>query len=63
MKAINLFLYFFKKVTTDPKNIEYKIDIPANRYDLLCVEGIATALAVFINKFVKNNLNFLVEDA
>ncbi|CAG7834966.1 unnamed protein product [Allacma fusca] len=28
--------------------VEYKIDIPANRYDLLCVEGIANALAVFL---------------
>jgi len=25
----------------------YKIDIPANRYDLLCVEGIARALRIF----------------
>ena len=35
----------------------YKIDIPANRYDLLCVEGLITALQVFrgqcaIPKFV-----------
>lgn len=29
---------------------QYKIDIPANRLDLLCVEGIATALAVFLGK-------------
>lgn len=25
----------------------YKIDIPANRYDMLCLEGIARALNVF----------------
>jgi len=25
----------------------YKIDIPANRYDLLCLEGIARALRIF----------------
>ena len=25
----------------------YKIDIPANRYDLLCVEGLARALLIF----------------
>ena len=25
----------------------YKIDIPANRYDMLCVEGIARALNIF----------------
>ncbi len=27
--------------------IIYKIDIPANRYDMLCLEGIARALNVF----------------
>lgn len=30
--------------------ILYKIDVPANRYDLLCVEGIARALRVFLQK-------------
>lgn len=28
----------------------YKIDIPANRYDLLCLEGIGGALRVFLGK-------------
>ncbi|KAL3101176.1 hypothetical protein niasHS_001636 [Heterodera schachtii] len=28
----------------------YKIEIPANRYDLLCVEGLARALLIFQNK-------------
>ena len=28
----------------------YKIDIPANRYDLLCHEGISKALNVFLGK-------------
>lgn len=28
----------------------YKIDIPANRYDLLCIEGIASALRIFLQK-------------
>lgn len=28
----------------------YKIDIPANRYDLLCVEGLARALLIFQDK-------------
>lgn len=28
----------------------YKIDVPANRYDLLCVEGIARALRIFLEK-------------
>lgn len=29
------------------EEIIYKIDIPANRYDMLCLEGIARALNVF----------------
>lgn len=28
----------------------YKIDIPANRYDLLCLSGLAQALLIFQNK-------------
>lgn len=28
--------------------VVYKIDIPANRYDLLCVEGISRALSIFL---------------
>ena len=31
----------------DDDQVIYKIDIPANRYDLLCMEGIASALNVF----------------
>ena len=30
------------------EDVTYKIEIPANRYDLLCVEGIARALRVFL---------------
>jgi len=30
------------------KNVVYKIDVPANRYDLLCLEGLARALRVFL---------------
>ncbi|KAJ0408027.1 hypothetical protein P43SY_000231 [Pythium insidiosum] len=30
--------------------VVYKIDVPANRYDLLCVEGIARALRIFMKK-------------
>lgn len=30
--------------------IVYKIDIPANRYDLLCLEGLARGLLVFLQK-------------
>jgi phenylalanyl-tRNA synthetase beta chain len=39
------------EVTTDEKDpsiVIYKIDIPANRYDLLCVEGISRALSIFL---------------
>lgn len=34
---------------TDLKDEEviYRIDIPANRYDMLCLEGIARALNIF----------------
>ncbi|CAM9735489.1 unnamed protein product [Choristocarpus tenellus] len=31
-------------------DIVYKIDIPANRYDLLCIEGLSRALRVFLGK-------------
>uniref|UniRef100_A0A7S3R6X3 phenylalanine--tRNA ligase n=1 Tax=Dunaliella tertiolecta TaxID=3047 RepID=A0A7S3R6X3_DUNTE len=31
----------------EAEEVLYKIDIPANRYDMLCVEGIARALNVF----------------
>lgn len=30
----------------------YKIDIPANRYDLLCVEGLARAIRIFKQELV-----------
>ena len=30
------------------EEVIYKIDVPANRYDLLCVEGIARALRIFL---------------
>ena len=30
--------------------VVYKIDIPANRYDLLCMEGLVRALLVFQGK-------------
>jgi len=30
--------------------VEYKIDVPANRYDLLCLEGLSRALRVFLGE-------------
>jgi len=32
------------------EEVIYKIDVPANRYDLLCLEGLATSLLVFLEK-------------
>ncbi len=34
-------------VSSASEDVIYKIDIPANRYDMLCLEGIARALNVF----------------
>ena len=28
----------------------YKVEVPANRYDLLCLEGLATALKAYISE-------------
>lgn len=30
--------------------VEYKVEIPANRYDLLCLEGLARGLRIFLEK-------------
>lgn len=35
------------QVADASEDIIYKIDIPANRYDMLCLEGIARALNIF----------------
>ncbi|KAL5014341.1 hypothetical protein ScPMuIL_008611 [Solemya velum] len=32
------------------EGVQYKIEIPANRYDLLCIEGICRALLVFLER-------------
>ena len=32
----------------NPEHILYKIDVPANRYDLLCIEGLVRALRIFL---------------
>ena len=31
-------------------SVLYKIDVPANRYDLLCVEGLARMLRIFLRQ-------------
>jgi len=33
------------------EEIIYKIDIPANRYDLLCLESLSIGLLIFLNKY------------
>jgi len=38
------------KASSASDEIIYKIDVPANRYDLLCVEGLANSLLVFKEK-------------
>lgn len=35
------------QVADASEDVIYKIDIPANRYDMLCLEGIARALNIF----------------
>lgn len=35
-------------VVEEEGEVIYKIDLPANRYDLLCLEGLTTALLVFL---------------
>lgn len=40
----------------DVNVVMYKIEIPANRYDLLCFEGLARALLVFLEKFVSYSI-------
>jgi phenylalanyl-tRNA synthetase beta chain len=32
------------------EEVIYKLDIPANRYDLLCIEGVARALRIFLGR-------------
>lgn len=34
------------------EDIIYRIDIPANRYDLLCLEGLVLGLLIFQGKLV-----------
>merc|ERR1711939_225080 len=41
-------------------DVIYKIDIPANRPDLLCMEGIARALKVFNGKAPRPEFNVVV---
>lgn len=38
------------------EDILYRIDIPANRYDLLCLEGLVNGILVFQGKYVSKSL-------
>lgn len=40
---------------TASTDVVYKIDIPANRYDLLCIEGLARALRVFLGRLLSGS--------
>lgn len=42
------------------EDIIYRIDIPANRYDLLCLEGLVQGLLVFMEKLVFNIFTHLL---
>ena len=46
------------EVVTDEENgeVTYKIEIGANRYDLLCLEGLARNLLIFQVRFVSLNI-------
>lgn len=33
------------------EEVIYRVDIPANRYDLLCLEGLVSGLLVFLGKY------------
>ena len=39
-------------VTEDDGKITYKIEVGANRYDLLCLEGLVRNLLIFQNRYV-----------
>jgi len=39
-----------REQTDVSEEVIYKIDVPANRYDLLCLEGLARALLIFLEK-------------
>ena len=39
-----------KETPASKEETVYKIEIPANRYDLLCLEGLSRSLATFLNK-------------
>eukprot|EP01083_Nonionella_stella_P171458 585723_1 len=36
------------QLSTLSEAVIYKIDVPANRYDLLCIEGLSRALKIFL---------------
>merc|ERR1711871_103948 len=51
------------KATDADDSVIYKIDIPANRPDLLCMEGIARALKVFLGKAPRPEFKVVTPDS
>jgi len=40
----------------------YRIDIPANRYDMMCLEGISRALNIFTGRANAGDYNYRLAD-
>ncbi|EJW02194.1 phenylalanine-tRNA ligase, beta subunit [Edhazardia aedis USNM 41457] len=43
-------------IVIEENEVVYKIEIPANRYDLLCLQGLTTALAIYKDEKIFENL-------
>lgn len=43
------------------EEIIYRIEIPANRYDLLCLEGLVNAFLIFQGKCVIHLMNIILK--
>lgn len=39
----------------------YKVEVPANRYDILCTEGLSRALMIFKKEYVISSMIFMFE--
>lgn len=47
-------------VVVEKEETVYKIEIPANRYDLLCIEGLSRAISIFLEKAVPPTYKLVV---
>ncbi|XP_028393837.1 phenylalanine--tRNA ligase beta subunit-like [Dendronephthya gigantea] len=50
------------KAETASDKVIYKIDVPANRYDILCIEGLSRSLLVFLQKIKAPRYNLSKPD-